>query len=108
MLRLAGKYSVPSHHRNLGKRTIIRISKTPLPTVLRKEEGYLLSIGETDAPRGYAVYVLVGENRNLVVQVNDVPIIVLPEECGFLGSGDIIRFDPENNSFRVLYRRTSA
>jgi His-Xaa-Ser system radical SAM maturase HxsC len=108
MLRLAGKYSIPDHHGNLDKRTIIRVSKTLLPAVLRKEEGYLLSTGEMNVPRGYAVYVLVGENRSLIGQIDDVPVVVLPEECGYLGSGDIIRFDPANNSFRVLYRRASA
>jgi len=83
MLKLAGKYFVPDYHENLGKRTVVRVSNTHLPAVLRKEEGYLLSVGETNVPHGYALYVLVGENQSLVDQLKHVPVVVLPQECGY-------------------------
>jgi His-Xaa-Ser system radical SAM maturase HxsC len=108
MLRLAGVYSHPKNSRALEKRTIVRVSKDPLPAVLRKKEGYLLSGSNSEIPLGYALYIIIGDSHYLLNQITEAVILILPSECGYLGSGDVVRFEPENNSFRVIYRRTSG
>jgi His-Xaa-Ser system radical SAM maturase HxsC len=107
MLKLSGKYSTPENCKPLSNRIIVRVSRNPIPTILRKKEGYLLSASEKEAPHGYALYVVIGNPHEFNARIIDSPIVVLPSECGYLGSGDVIRFEPEDYSFRVLYRRSS-
>ncbi len=81
---------------------IARVSSNEhLPTVLRRDQLFLSSIGR-DSPPGFRAYLGTGRPPDRS------PAVALPSEFSYLADGDVIRLDPKRRSIRVLYRRGSA
>jgi His-Xaa-Ser system radical SAM maturase HxsC len=110
MLTLGGHYTQLTDHQSLSKLTVARLSElTTLPMPLRKKQGYIIRKSQTEIPEGFEFYVAVDTGTEKLFNLPTTsPVIVLPEPYNYLGDGDVVRFNPDNKSLRVLYRRSST
>jgi His-Xaa-Ser system radical SAM maturase HxsC len=108
MLTLSGRYTELTDQ-GLQQLTIARLSEhMALPMPLRKKQGYIIRKSQTEIPVGFGFYVAIDIGPEISEKLAvTAPIIVLPEPYGYLADGDVIRFDANKKSLRVLYRRNS-
>jgi His-Xaa-Ser system radical SAM maturase HxsC len=96
---------------NFGSNTdtlIIRLSDDiRRPNALRENEAFLIH-PEQIIPTGFKLYLLLDKDKRRFSDLPpNTPLVILPGEYNYLGSGDIVRLSPEKNAIRVLYRRKS-
>ncbi|HZS46075.1 MAG TPA: His-Xaa-Ser system radical SAM maturase HxsC [Blastocatellia bacterium] len=73
---------------------------------LRRKEAFLAK-GE-ELPPGFDIYMAFTNNAHVLDRLpSGTKAVVLPEDYGYLCDGDIIRFHPQRDALRVLYRRNS-
>ena len=105
MLKLYSK-----HTKLLGKssgpKRICRLTENQdLPKALRSKHILLLKNGyEGDCPEGFSGVFTLRENGSDRYPDNT---FLLSEEYAYLGCGDVVKFSPDNQSFNVIYRRSS-
>jgi len=87
--------------------SILRLSTNPhRPTPLRRQEAYVTSLDQEIAP-GFGWYISAsGEAAEGLPQ--DVPLVELPSDFGYLGDGDVVSLEPKSGIVRVLFRKSSS
>ena len=76
------------------------------PKALREREAFLVT--NDNSPEGFGVYIAVAKNAAVLKGLPSLTkTVVLPDELGFLGDGDVLRLWPKKQEIRVLYRRNS-
>lgn len=96
---------------SLGKTTvskyISRLTENPdLPLPIRSQEVLLIKRPITnELPQGFRSYFILNNSELKNVSVENC--FKLDSELNYLTEGDIVRFDPERNSLRTIYRRNS-
>lgn len=101
MLQLSGRFETDGFENKLVAK-LSAASPPPLP--LRRNQGYIIRDAKQAYPEGYAFYINLDESHDIQASA---PVIKLSRDYNYLSDGDIIRVDPGNKSFRVLYRPTS-
>jgi len=108
MLKLGGQYTELTEQQSFQQPTIARLSEqASLPMPLRKKQGFILRKEYTEIPLGYGFYVTIDAGQREVTPTLVAPVIALSEAYSYLADGDVIRFNPDKKSLRVLYRRNS-
>lgn len=92
---------------NGQRRRLLKISANALlPRRAAEQTAFLYTGGQ--APHGFNAYVTLPQFKDaLDHQIINAARIILPAEAGFLGSGDVLRIDTENRSYRVVFRSAS-
>lgn len=90
-----------------GDRLIARVSTKPdLPKALREQQLFLRS--NSESPEGFLGYIDVdGLSGN---EPDDLcgNVVKVSSDFQYLTDGDVVRIEPRNMSFRVLYRRNTS
>jgi His-Xaa-Ser system radical SAM maturase HxsC len=90
-----------------GPAPVVRLSRSRSRPVPIRQDEFFLSNGEV-APDGFkGVVVVKAEDGATKIPHGDHPTIILPHEFSYLGGGDIVRCEPDNKRFRVLFRSSS-
>ena len=87
---------------------ILRLSSdADRPMPLRKREGYISRQGEM--PEGFAWYLHIGSNSSGSGQdiAPQSAAILLPDEFGYLGDGDVVRIAEERGGISVLFQKAA-
>lgn len=101
MLQLNGKFETDK----FSQKVVARLSSNDLlPKPLRANQGFIVKDASREIPSGYAFYLNLDESNNPPLEA---PVIKLDRTFDYLADGDVIRIEPSNKSFRVLYRVAS-
>ena len=105
MIVLGTKSATFTNHEFGTNQSIVRVSTDPeRPAALRRREAFIVS---TDVvPEGFKYYIQIGES--IAQRCDDLPVVHLPSEFGYLEDGDILRLSPSQNAVRILYRRKAS
>lgn len=91
----------------LGPQSVIRVcSDRQRPQGLRSREAFLLD-GQ-DVPKGFALYIAVGDDLAARPSYQNLPLVALPETFAYVAGGDILRVMPSKRSVRILFRRGAS
>jgi len=92
--------------------TIVRLRSSPVPSSNAPSDFVLVNSKDQlrfAADAGSSGIVIVSDDRleNIPEAANCRQLIRVPEKFAYLSDGDILRFQPQSNRFRTLYRRAS-
>lgn len=108
MLALSGKF-IESGDQKIGQKLVAKLSDSlSVPMPLRKRMGYIIRNAKDAVPSGYSFYLSLDQDMSVPPYLETpAPLVHLADTFSYLADGDVIRLNPVDRAFRVLYRVNS-